>query len=99
VPLATSAVSARLFSGRWVGRRTNRQKRHYGRTATFNNDMPKGWVSLLAFWSEQPVFDLRHVRDDDWVRDAVLCPQHVKALEEQLKDMGRAGSTLAIGEG
>jgi hypothetical protein len=62
--------------------------------------IPRGWVNLITFRSSHPVastfaatshggiaIEIRP--DDDWQRDAVLCPAHARALESHLKDLGR----------
>ncbi|HTO84284.1 MAG TPA: hypothetical protein VMQ73_18815 [Methylomirabilota bacterium] len=58
-----------------------------GCTATFQGDMPLGWWTMLAFWSAEPIADLRSVAN--WKRDAVLCPEHARELDGQLKDIGQ----------
>jgi hypothetical protein len=60
-----------------------------GCTATYTGDQPRGWINLLTYWSPKPAHNLkamlRHCQ-----RDAVLCPEHSRALEGLLKDLGRA---------
>jgi hypothetical protein len=47
--------------------------------------MPEGWTALLMFWSRRPVENVWGVPREDWLRDAVLCPDHTAALQRQLK--------------
>jgi hypothetical protein len=56
-----------------------------------HDDMPKGWTRLLMFWSKKPELDFWKVPQRDWLRDAVLCPEHTAALERQLiaRDLDR----------
>jgi hypothetical protein len=54
-----------------------------------NEYLPKGWTMLLAFWSAQPVANVLDVPARDWLRDAILCPQHTAALDGLLKPLGR----------
>jgi len=51
--------------------------------------MPEGWRSLLIFWSAWPVSTIAEIPRKTWDRDGVLCPEHTKALEALLKDLGR----------
>jgi hypothetical protein len=57
--------------------------------ASFSGDMPKGWVFLLTYWSKRPILDFSDPNQPT-MRDAVLCPEHVQALESQLKDLASA---------
>jgi hypothetical protein len=71
-----------------------------GCVATYSDHPPKGWVMLLAYWSPKPFgFNttlgkiLRYCQ-----RDAALCPEHARALEAQLKDIGRRLGAPAAGQ-
>jgi len=54
---------------------------------TFTGDMPAGWVWLLAYWRKQPTVTID--LECKWLRDAVLCPEHAKALDVLLKPLAR----------
>jgi hypothetical protein len=60
-----------------------------GCEATFKGEMPRGWTILLTYWAKRPVLDLMTLPARDWMRDGVLCPEHTRALESQLKDLSR----------
>jgi hypothetical protein len=66
-----------------------------GCTRTFTGDMPAGWVWLLAYWRRQPTVTID--LECKWLRDAVLCSEHAKALDALLKPLAREiiGSTPA----
>jgi hypothetical protein len=50
--------------------------------------LPRGWTSLLMFWSAKPVRNiLLDISDGDWRRDAFLCSEHTEALDQQLKPL------------
>jgi hypothetical protein len=51
--------------------------------------MPKGWTFLQMYWSPEPVPNFLDVSAKDQLRDAVLCPEHTRVLDRQLKDIGR----------
>ena len=53
---------------------------------TFRGDMPNGWTWLLMYWNKQPLLKYTGA---DTLRDAALCPAHTRALDLQLKDLGR----------
>jgi hypothetical protein len=61
----------------------------------FSGDMPPGWVWLLAYWARDPAMDSPEAK---WLRDTALCPQHARALDAQLKDLGRAVMAPPDGE-
>lgn len=61
--------------------------------ASFKGDMPPDWCSLLTYSTPQPVLDFREIPPGATKRDGALCPDHVRALEENLKDLG--GELLA----
>lgn len=54
---------------------------------TYSGDMPKGWISLVTFWSARPIPFLDFLIQPT-LRDACLCPEHAQMLEEQLKWIG-----------
>jgi hypothetical protein len=59
-------------------------------TCTHNENeyLPKGWTVLLMFWSGKPVVNIwDDVPPSDMLRDAVLCPEHTRALDGQLKPL------------
>jgi hypothetical protein len=58
---------------------------------TFADDMPPGWVWLLAYWAKRPSVDLADP-EAKWMRDAALCPAHARDLDLQLKEI--PGSAL-----
>jgi hypothetical protein len=60
-----------------------------GCTESFKGEMPKGWNYLLTYWAPHPTLDILSVPQRDMPRDGVLCPAHTRALESQLKDLGR----------
>lgn len=63
-----------------------------GCEATYpGHDMPPGWAFLLSYYARQPVNNFRQIKDGDIYRDGVLCPDHVRALAQQLKNVGRLG--------
>ena len=57
-----------------------------GCAATFSGSMPRGWINLLAYWSKHPEPNFLQIPLENMLRDAVLCPEHARALESQLKD-------------
>jgi hypothetical protein len=59
--------------------------------------MPKGWVYLATYWTPQQIRDALKV--EHWVREGVLCPEHARALEGYLKDLGRALDVPVASEG
>jgi integrase len=40
--------------------------------------------------TRRPKINFRDIAPADFVRDAVLCPEHTRLLDSQLKDLGRA---------
>jgi hypothetical protein len=63
---------------------------------TFAGDMPKGWVWLLAYWSECPKLAIDDsIPIQDWLQDTTLCPEHARALDLQLKDIPRLQGAAA----
>ena len=61
---------------------------------------PPDWHSLLVYWSPFP--DPKKtlgeiVMGSSCYRDAILCPEHAKALDGLFKDIGRALSGPAAG--
>ncbi len=53
---------------------------------------PPDWHNLLVYWSPfpDPKKTLREIcTGPSCYRDAVLCPEHAKALDGLLKDIGR----------
>jgi hypothetical protein len=60
-----------------------------GCTARFSDDMPAGWTYLFTYWSKKPRFNFFDIPASDVLRDGVLCPEHVRVLESQLKEIGR----------
>ena len=65
---------------------------HYARdmgATRFAGDMPRGWTFLFTYWSRTPRAKFMDIPADDVVRDGVLCPAHVRALESHLKELGR----------
>ena len=68
-----------------------------GCAAKFSGDMPRGWINLLAYWSRQPELNFLNISPRDMVRDAVLCPEHARALKSLLKDLGQLASMPPVG--
>lgn len=70
------------------------------------NDMPKGWTYLVTYWASQPMVDVSSGPQNDTLRvplrdilrDGVLCPEHTRALEDQLKNLGRELHQTPMGE-
>jgi hypothetical protein len=60
--------------------------------------MPKGWTFLLTYWSKRPEPNISKIPPQDMPRDCVLCPEHARTLESQLKDLGRQLDTPTMGE-
>lgn len=61
-----------------------------GCEAAFEGDeAPEGWAWLILYHSMQPYLEFLEIPPTDLLRDAVLCPEHTKRLDEQMKDMGR----------
>jgi hypothetical protein len=63
-----------------------------GCAARFSGNMPTGWINLLAYWSKRPEMNFSKIPSQDVVRDGVLCPKHTRALEAELKNLGRSVS-------
>jgi hypothetical protein len=68
-----------------------------GCTATFQGDMPHGWINLLAYWAPRPLTNFWEIPVKDRMRDACLCPEHTRQLDSQLKPIGRALDAPAQG--
>jgi hypothetical protein len=68
-----------------------------GCAATFRGDMAGGWINLFAYWSPRAELTFWTIPPQHISRDAVLCPEHARALEAQLKDISRLGSMPAMG--
>ena len=69
-----------------------------GCAATFKgDDMPRGWVNLLVYWSKRPELHFLKIPPQDVWSDGVLCPEHARVLESQLFDMGRLVSMPPMG--
>ena len=58
---------------------------------TFDEPMPPNWTWLVTWWAARPVGNI-DFKTQPVIRDAVLCPEHSRALEAQLKDIGTGGS-------
>ena len=56
---------------------------------TYVGDMPRGWRYLFTYWSRQVQPDFFKISLQDLGRDCVLCPEHVRALDGQLKESGK----------
>jgi hypothetical protein len=57
-----------------------------GCTARFGGAMPRDWTNLLAYWSQHPESNFLQIPAENISRDRVLCPDHARVLESQLKD-------------
>jgi len=57
-----------------------------GYATRFTGNMPRGWTNLLTYWSKRPEMNFSTIPPRNVVRDGVLCPEHARALESQLKD-------------
>ena len=57
--------------------------------------LPEGWAILTLYQSKRPILNFLDIRAKVLLRDAVLCPEHTKQLDDQLKDIGQAVSELA----
>jgi hypothetical protein len=71
-----------------------------GCQATFDGDNPPAgwtWTWLILYQSKQPFVNVLDIPPKDVLRDAALCPEHTKRLDEQLKELDRALSGPAIG--
>ena len=63
------------------------------RVVTTDEMMPPDWRNFLVYWSPYPEADKtlgEIVTTPGCYRDAVLCPEHAKALDGLLKDIGQA---------
>ncbi len=69
-----------------------------GCAESYGGDMPSNWRSLMVYWVPQPVMDFRAIAAETWDRDAVLCPEHVRVLDSQLKDIGRWTNAPVAGQ-
>jgi hypothetical protein len=56
-----------------------------GCAARFGGNMPRGWINLLAYWSKRPEMNFLKIPSQNVVRDGVLCPEHARAIQCQLK--------------
>lgn len=52
----------------------------------FKGEMPHGWTWLQMYHSPQVTAD---PLQRDWLRDAVLCPEHTLKIDVQLKRIPR----------
>jgi hypothetical protein len=59
-----------------------------GCVAEFKGDMPKGWTWMLQYWSKRPQEQFLDIPPKDIEWDVCLCPEHTRALKDQLKDLG-----------
>ncbi len=63
------------------------------RSISLTETRPPDWHNLLVYWS--PYLDVKKTLEEvctgpSCYRDAVLCPEHAKALDGLLKDIGQA---------
>jgi hypothetical protein len=58
-----------------------------GCEASFNGDLPYGWVWLLTYRGATPDITVGTVTQAAMHRDTVLCPHHKAALERLLKEI------------
>jgi hypothetical protein len=65
--------------------------------ARFAGDMPAGWTNLILYWAPRPILNAADIPARDWLRDAVLCPEHTRLLDSQLKELGREVSGPVAG--
>ncbi len=56
-----------------------------GCRAKFIGDMPEGWTWIWAYRAKKPTANFLDVPDQDVMRDCVLCPEHARTLNAQLK--------------
>jgi hypothetical protein len=56
--------------------------------------LPEDWATLTTYRSKRPIRNFRDISAEGLLCDAVLCPEHTKQLNDQLKDIGRALSEL-----
>jgi hypothetical protein len=61
--------------------------------------LPDGWRWLLMYWAPRPPLRMTDIPAETWDRDAVLCPQHAKALDGMLKELARWTSKPVAGSG
>jgi hypothetical protein len=59
--------------------------------------LPEDWAILTLYRSKRPILNFLDIRAKVLLRDAVLCPEHTKQLDDQLKDISQALSELAAG--
>ncbi len=72
-----------------------------GCDATFKGPMPEDWRWLLVYWRSRPAITTKLVKianSRHCDRDAVLCPEHARELESQLKDLVRWADRPMSGE-
>jgi len=70
-----------------------------GCAATFKGDMPKGWTWIVQYWSKHPQVQFLDIPPKDMEWDVCLCPEHTRALKDQLKDVGvKLGPMPALGQ-
>jgi hypothetical protein len=59
--------------------------------------LPEDWAILTLYRPKPPIGNFLDIQVEGLLRDAVLCPEHRKRLDDQLKDIGQAVSELAAG--
>jgi hypothetical protein len=52
--------------------------------------LPEDWALLTLYQSKRPIRNFLDLPKEALLRDAFLCPDHTKQLDDQLKDIGRA---------
>jgi hypothetical protein len=60
-----------------------------GCQAVCREKLPEGWRYLLMYWAPEPVINFTEIPPRSCDRDAVLCPEHARALDGLLVDLGR----------
>ncbi len=61
--------------------------------AKFIGDAPEGWTWIWAYRAKQPSANFLDIPDQDVMRDCVLCPEHARTLDAQLKRLsGKIGA-------
>ncbi len=71
------------------------------RSTPFTEMRPPDWHNLIVYWSPFP--DVKKTLEEvcagpSCYRDAVLCPEHAKALDGLFKDIGQALRGPVAGE-
>jgi hypothetical protein len=56
--------------------------------------VPHGWVNMLVWWSPKPATNLKTIWRHSQ-RDAVLCPEHARALDALLKEKPLFGGSAS----